>query len=66
MAKYVVEVTAHLYYELEVDADSEEMAIDYAMDEADDEVRWDSIDWDVDYVGLVEEDEVPTNQEGLF
>lgn len=67
MPKYLVELSANWYTEIEVEAADEDEAIELAMDEADDEVRYDSIDWDVDYVECLDEDEpVDKNQGELF
>lgn len=43
--------------EIEVEAEDEDMAAELAMDMADDEVRNQSIDWDVDYVECLDEEE---------
>lgn len=69
MPKYFVELSAHIYFEGEIEADDEAMAIDLAWDEADEQVRWDPIDWDVNYVELLESpavESVDENQERMF
>lgn len=70
MPKYFVELSARVYWEGEIEADDEVMAVEFAMDEADEEFRWEQIDWDDDYVELLEspatEEVVDENQETLF
>lgn len=66
MAKYFVELSARLYWEGEIEADDEAQAIDYAWDEADEAARWDAIDWDVDYVEELSEEEGDENVQKLF
>ena len=70
MPKYFVELSARYYFEGEIEADDEDRAVEFAMDEADEEIRWEQIDWDVDYVELLEspatEEVVDENQEKLF
>jgi hypothetical protein len=66
MPKYFVELSARLYFDGEIEAEDEAMAIDLAWDQADENARWDSIDWDVDYVELLESPAVDENQGELF
>lgn len=69
MPKYFVELSARYYFEGDIEANDEDEAIELAMDEADEEIRWESIDWDVDYVELLESpavELVDENQEKLF
>lgn len=72
MPKYFVELSARYYYEGDIEANDEDEAVERAMNEADEEIRWEPIDWDVDYVELLESPAVEEvvavdeNQEKLF
>ena len=66
MPKYFVELSARVYYEGEVEADDAEMAVEIAMEQADESVWGDCIDWYDDYVELLESPAVDENQEKLF
>lgn len=70
MPKYFVELSARYYFEGDIEANDEDEAVERAMNEADEEIRWEQIDWDVDYVELLEspatEEIVDENQEKLF
>lgn len=70
MPKYFVELSARVYFEGEIEANDEDEAVELAMDLADEDVWGDSIDWDADYVELLEspavEDVIDPNQEALF
>lgn len=57
MPKFYVELDARVYFEGEIEADNEEDALDIAFEQADDELGWEKPDWDVSYIGPVEEEE---------
>jgi hypothetical protein len=54
MSRYIVELTSRLYYEMEVEAEDEEMAVEKALDRADEDIRDDAIEWDVDFVECID------------
>jgi hypothetical protein len=53
----MVELSMRWTTEIEVEAEDEDMAAELAMDIADDELRNEMIDWDVDYVECLDEEE---------
>lgn len=58
MPKYIVEVSTRSYYEYEIEAEDEAQAEEYAIDRANEDIRDEWFDWDIDYVGEVEDGEV--------
>ena len=67
MPRYLVELSARVYATVEINADDEDHAVDLAYEEADEEVRYDPIDWDIDFIECLDEpDDVDENQGLLF
>lgn len=56
LKNYLVELSMRWTTEIEVEAKDEESAIEEAVDRADDEIRYEQIDWEVDYVECLDEE----------
>lgn len=63
MKNYLVELSMRWTTEIEVEAEDEESAVETAIDMADDEVRYEQIDWDVDFVECLDDDEEELSKE---
>ena len=57
MPKYVVEVSTRTYYEYEIEAEDEIQAEEEAIARASQEIQDEWLDWDIDYIGEITEDE---------
>lgn len=57
MPKFIVEVSTRAYYEYEIEAENEEQAEEEAINRANMDIDDEWLDWDIDYISEVVEDD---------